>query len=140
MAAIYTNEGEADMQKVVIDQLGSNLKIGLYKANSSIGGGKTVILSNLTPCDFSGYASQPTTWDAGSLDANGKFVRGIATYTFTHNAGAVSNNVLGYYVWDATNGVLLWYEAFSAPIVMASNGDAIPITPAWYSGDCSLPL
>src|SRR6266705_2332942 len=123
MSAIYTKEGEALILNQYLAAIGANIKLGLYKALSGIGG-KDAILSNITACDFSGYAIQSTAWSTGTIDSAEKFVKDGGTYTFTRAAGATSNNVLGYYLVDITNSTLLFYEQFSAPIAMNTAGDA----------------
>lgn len=139
MSAYLTIEGQTQWMNQVISDLTTNLKIGLFKALAGAGG-KVAVLADITPCDFSGYAAQSTTWAAATVDGNQKSTRDGGTYTFTHNAGVTNNTVLGYYVWDDAHGVLLWQESFSAPILMNANGQTIPISPTMYSGDASTPL
>jgi hypothetical protein len=43
-------------------------------------------------------------------------------------------------VWDAGTNKLLFYEDFSAPIVMSASGNQIQVTPTWYQGDAGTPL
>lgn len=137
MSATYALEGQKDKLDDYIGGAGT-IKVGLYTANA--GSGKNTALSHLTAATFSGYATQTPSWATGTTDANLKYNRVGGTCTYTHNGGGTSNSVLGYYVWNDTTGKLLFFEAFGAPISMASNGDTITITPTWFEGDASTPL
>lgn len=141
MSATLTLTGQAEQLDLIISTVAAaNIKIGLYTARA--GSGKNTVLGDLTVATFSGYTAggYATSWAAGSTDANNKWTRVGATVTPTHNGGGTANTVLGYYIYDATTNVLWYYEDFSAPIAMSSNGNAIPITPTLYCGDASTPL
>lgn len=137
MSATYTLEGQKDKLDDYIGGAGT-IKVGLFITSTPTG--KNVALASIVAATFSGYATQTPSWAAGTTDANNKFNRVGGTCTYTHNGGGTSNSVLGYYVWNDTTSKLLFYEAFGAPISMASNGDTITITPTWYEGDASTPL
>jgi hypothetical protein len=141
MSATLTYEGQQEMLDLFISTVtNAAIKVRLYTAKT--GTGKNTALADFTEATFSGYTSggYVSTFAAGSVDANDKWARVGSTVTPTHNGGGTSNTVLGYYVVDTANGKCLFYEAFSAPISMSANGNAIPITPTWYMGDASTPL
>lgn len=139
MSATYANDGQKDMMDYLITNMGSNIRLGLYKAIAVTT--KAAHLTDITACDFSGYAPDTPTFAAGSTDGNNKYVRAAGTTTFAHNGGGTGNTVLGYYVWDNIGGGTLWFfEAFSAPITMNASGQTIPVQPTWYMGDCTTPL
>lgn len=138
MSAVFTLEGQKEILDQLISDLGSNCKLGLYKARS--GTGKNVAYSDLTLADFSGYAVTTPTWATGTTDGNNKYNRVGTTSTFTHNGGGTSNTIIGYCVYDSATSKLLFYEDFGAPVSMSASGNTITVTPTWYLGDASTPL
>ena len=78
-----------------------------------------------------GYASKTltkTSWvtTAGAAGLPATSVYAQQTWTFTAGTAVT---VYGYYVLDATTGLLLWAEAFTSPKVVQFAGDQILLTP-----------
>jgi len=105
-------------------------KMGLYK--TQIVPSRDTTLSDLTPCDFAGYAlSAAITWDVPFLDVNdvatvlGSMVSFVAGSTPPLNP----QSVYGYYIVDAAGTDLLALEAFDAPRGISAPGNTIAIVP-----------
>lgn len=96
--------------------------------------------NNITPSDtdtagtytvatFTGYADIGLTgasWNAASAGS----IAYSAQQTFT-SSGVVSNSIYGYYIIQASSGILMWSERdASAPFTVANIGDAVKLTPA----------
>lgn len=78
-----------------------------------------------------GYALKTltkTSWVtiAGATGAPATSAYPQQTWTFTAGTPVT---VYGYFVVDATTGLLLWAEAFTSPKVVQNTGDQIIITP-----------
>ena len=88
------------------------------------------LVANFTEATFSGYAAQtvPNFGSPSTVSNKAKIVAASAC-VFSHNGGGTSNTVYGYYFTDSTGVSLILAERFAAPIVMASSGDTISITP-----------
>jgi hypothetical protein len=99
-----------------------------------------LFINNITPSDtdttatytvagFPGYANIALTgasWNAASAGA----IAYSASQTFTCS-GVSTDDVYGYYVVQATSGILLWSERdASAPFLVRNSGDAVRLTPA----------
>jgi hypothetical protein len=96
--------------------------------------------NNITPSDtdtagtyteatFTGYAAINLTgssWNAATAGT----ITYSAQQTFTASGSAVSNSIYGYYIVQATSGILMWSERdASAPFTVANTGDAVKLTP-----------
>lgn len=82
--------------------------------------------ADFTESAFSGYTAQSGS-PAGPVNLpSGLGVGMTADALFTRNSGATSENVLGYYVTDA-NDNLIMAEYFDAPIPMENAGDFISL-------------
>lgn len=66
-------------------------------------------------------------WSIATSSSVGTATYAAQTWTFDGTGGSAT--VYGYFVTDATSGVLLWAERFSASKTAANNGDVIIITP-----------
>lgn len=90
----------------------------------------TLLAAGFTEMSTLGYAAKTLTKTSWTVAQSGAFV-GSGTYaqqTWTFTAGSAVT-VYGYFVTDATSGLLLWFEAFAASKVIQNNGDQIIITP-----------
>lgn len=91
----------------------------------------TLVAAGFTEMSTHGYAAKSlikTNWVVSpNAGAPASAVYAQQTWAFTA-AAAVS--VFGYYITDATTGLLLWFEEFAAPKIVANAGDQIIITPA----------
>lgn len=90
-----------------------------------------LIASNFTEMSTHGYAAKTLTKTSWTITPNAGAAASAAyaaqTWTFT---AATAVTVYGYYVIDATSGLLLWFEEFTTPKVVENTGDQIIITPA----------
>lgn len=89
----------------------------------------TDVVGDYTVANFSGYPGDVNpTWGTPFVNGDGKGETDGTPITYTHNGGGTSNNIYGIYFVTA-GGVLVFADKFSAPIVMASNGDTFTYTP-----------
>ena len=70
-----------------------------------------------------------TSWVTTAGATGNPAVSAYAQQSWTFTAGTAVT-VYGYYVVDATTGLLLWAEAFTSPKVVQNAGDQILITPS----------
>lgn len=78
-----------------------------------------------------GYAAKTLNKGNWSIAQNGGVAQAsYAAQTWTFTAGTAVT-VYGYFVVDATTGVLLWSEAFSSGKIIQYTGDQIIITPVF---------
>lgn len=116
----------------IVDQLragwNGQLEVGLFK-NDFIPRWD-MIMSNLTPCNFSGYGGlQVTTGWSAAVMAGKRVITLAGQLTWEHDGGANQNWVFGYYVKDHA-GNLLWAERFCPKEKrMAGAGDSIKVKP-----------
>jgi hypothetical protein len=96
------------------------------------------VVADLTETTGGGYASKSLTgssWtigDDGVDDALASYAE--QTWTFTGTVGG-TGIIYGYYVIQATSGLLLYAERLSSSYTPAVNGDALAITPKIRFGD-----
>jgi len=92
----------------------------------------TLVAAGFTEMSTHGYAEKvltKTSWvTTPNAGAAASSVYATQTWTFTAAAAVL---VYGYYVLDATSGLLLWFEKFAAAKTVENNGDQIIITPAF---------
>lgn len=75
--------------------------------------------------DFSGYAAKTAVdMDGPLVDDSGRVKLISPNQLFTHNGGGTANTIYGYYVTNAGNTVLEFWEKFETPQAMVNNGDA----------------
>lgn len=89
----------------------------------------TLLAAGFTEMSTLSYAAKTltkTSWVVAQSGAVGSSTYAQQTWTFTAGAGVT---VYGYFVTDATSGLLLWFEAFAVSKVIQNNGDQIIITP-----------
>lgn len=128
MATIYPNVGAMQLAAVQRTALASAV-LHLYQAISQPLNAGTV-LGNLTEADYSGYAAKTvTSWLAPYLDpAGGASIQsGTQQFQFVTPVGdPVTNTVLGFYLQDADDNLIL-VGSFDGSVPMAAPGDAIPL-------------
>lgn len=96
------------------------------------------VVGDFTETSGGGYASKALTGssytigDDGVDDALASYAE--QTWTFT---GVVSGTgiVYGYYIVQATSGLLMWCERFASSFTPAVNGDALALTVKLRLGD-----
>jgi hypothetical protein len=127
MALLVPDVGENLVLEMIVNKTAAqNLVLKLFQSNTTPAEGDTA--GTYTEATFSGYSSATltgTSWGAASGSIS------YAQQTFTHNGGATSNSIYGYYMTQTTSGILLLAERDgSAPFTLANNGDNVKITPA----------
>jgi hypothetical protein len=127
MALNFPDVGENLVLDMIVNKTAAqNLVLKLFKSNTTPAESDTA--ATYTEADFSGYAAITLTgssWVAASSGSNS-----YAQQTFTHNGGATSNSIYGYFVVQLTSGILLYSERDgSAPFTLANNGDNVKIAP-----------
>lgn len=89
----------------------------------------TDINANYTEATFNGYAAVALgIWNAAFINGSAQGEIDAPAVTFTHTVGATTNTIYGAYVTDNA-GDVIYAEKFTAPIIMASNGDSFTYTP-----------
>lgn len=104
-----------------------NQILRLYTNNVTIGDAS--VAADFTEMSTLGYASKTlnkASWTIAS--SNNVGTASYAQQTWTFSAGSAVT-IYGYYVTDATSGLLLWAEAFALPKVAQYAGDQVLITP-----------
>lgn len=105
----------------------------LYKlyTNNVVSTDDTLVAAGFTEMSTLGYAAKSITKTSWVVAQNA--LVGTGTYaqqTWTFTAGTPVT-VYGYFVIDATSGLLLWFEPFAASKVIQNAGDQILITPTF---------
>lgn len=91
--------------------------------------GDATIASDLTEMSTLGYAAKTLAKGSWSVvTTNNVATASYAAQTWSFSAGSPVT-VQGYFVVDATSGLLLWAEAFTTAKVVQYAGDQITITP-----------
>lgn len=128
MALLVPDVGEAKMLEAIINKTApENLVLRLFTNNITPAEGD--VAGSYTEASGNGYGALTLTganWtvatNAGTTEAAGA----QQTFTFTGALG----NVYGYYLTQATSGVLMWAERFAdGPYNIVNNGDQIKVTP-----------
>lgn len=104
-----------------------NLVLRLFSNN--ITPSDTDTAGTYTEATFAGYAGITLTGASWGAASGGTITYG-SQQTFTRSSTGTTENIYGYYVTQATSGLLVWSERDgSAPFPVTNNGDAIKITP-----------
>ncbi len=93
--------------------------------------GDTDVASTYTEMTGQGYSAKTLTkgnWSVVSSNGVGTATYAAQTWTFS---GGTAVTAYGYYIVDATSGLLLWAEPFGTAKVIQNVGDQIIITPAF---------
>ena len=126
MALLVPNTGESLVVGMIVNKTApENLVLKLFKSNTTPAEGDTA--ATYTEADFTGYSSATLTGASWTVTAD---TAAYAQQSFTSSATQTLQNVYGYYLVQATSGVLIWAERFSdAPYAISNNGDVIRVTP-----------
>lgn len=129
MALLVPNVGEERMLKALLNHTApENLTLKLFKSNTTPVEGDTA--GTYTEADFTGYSAVTLTGSSWSVAAGDPSFATYAQQTFSSSAGGQNQSVYGYFVVQATSGILMWAERFSdGPYVIVNNGDQIKVTP-----------
>lgn len=103
-----------------------NLVLKLFTSNTTPADTDTA--ATYTEATFTGYAAITLTGSSWGAASGGSI--SYAQQTFTSTAAQATQNVYGYYMVQATSGLLVYSERFSdGPYGITNNGDNIKITP-----------
>lgn len=93
---------------------------------------KGSVVGDFTEANFSGYAGgQVLTGWSGPAISGGRAFSNATTLVWTHNGGATSNLIYGYYVVDGSN-VVWWAERNPAgPVTLSTNGQQLQVAPQY---------
>jgi len=127
MALVVPDTGENLALEMVVNKTAAqNLVLKLFQSNTTPAEGDTA--GTYTEATFSGYSSITLTGASWGAASGGSIA--YAQQTFTHNGGATSNSIYGYYMIQTTSGTLFLAERDgAAPFTLANNGDNVKITP-----------
>ena len=127
MALVVPDTGENLALEMVVNKTAAqNLVLKLFQSNTTPAEGDTA--GTYTEATFSGYSAITLTGASWGAASGGSIA--YAQQTFTHNGGATSNSIYGYYMIQLTSGTLFLAERDgSAPFTLANNGDNVKITP-----------
>lgn len=127
MALNVPDVGENRILETIVNKTAAeNPVLKLFKNNITPSDTDTHL--TYTEATFPGYASITLTGASWNAAASGLIVFG-AQQTFTCS-GTATDDIYGYYVVQATSGILLWAERDgAAPAAIRNSGDKIQITP-----------
>lgn len=124
-------EGSAD------DNLRSDFEGGSVKLfSNNFTPARSSVEADFTEASFSGYSAASISSSVDATDASVGHVITTSTFAFTHNGGATSETIYGWYMVSSeatktdgsTTTEVIAYERFATPIDMNVNGDRIEIT------------
>lgn len=129
MTLLVPNVGEGRMLAHILNKVApENQLLKLFKNN--ITPAETDTHTTYTAADFTGYGDASLTGANWSITEGDPTFAAYAQQTFTSSAGSQNQPVYGYFVTQATSGILLWAERFTdGPYTIVNNGDAIKVTP-----------
>lgn len=128
MALLVPDTGENLALEMVVNKTAAqNLVLKLFQSNTTPAEGDTAV--TYTEATFSGYSAATLTGASWGAASGGTIA--YAQQTFTHNGGATSNSIYGYFMVQTTSGTLFLAERdAAAPFTLQNNGDNVKITPS----------
>lgn len=129
MTLVLPNVGEGIALKALVNHTAAeNLSLRLYKNN--ITPAETDVASTYTVADFTGYGNKALTGSSWTVTEGAPSDAAYAQQTFASTADQTAQSVYGYYLVQASSGLLVWSERFTnGPYSIANNGDEIRVTP-----------
>ena len=129
MAVVVSNVSEILVLKNYLNNTApQDQLLKLYKNDITPGEGDTA--GTFTEATYTGYSSSAlggANWAFTS--GNPSFAQYNVTLFFTSTANQTAQAVYGFYVVQASSGILMWAERFdTGPFSIALNGDDIQIT------------
>lgn len=130
MTLLVPNTGEVLALKAFLNHTaGESPKLKLYSSNTTPA--ETDTDATYTEATFAGYAAITLTGSSWTVTGGAPTSASYAQQTFTRSSTGATENQYGYFVVQATAGVLMWAERFSdGPYAVTNNGDNVKITPA----------
>lgn len=126
MALNFPDTGENLVLEMLVNKTApQNLVLKLYSNNVTPAEGDTA--GTYTECTFTGYSAITLTGTSWGAASGGSIAYAQQTFTCS---GAGSENCYGYFVVQATSGMLVYSErGTGVPFVITTIGDNIKITP-----------
>jgi hypothetical protein len=127
LALVIPNVGESVMLQNLLNKTApQNMVLKLYTNN--VTPGPTDTAGTYTEAAGSGYAALTLTGSSWGMSAGNPTIAAYAQQTWTFTG--VVGNIYGYFVVQATSGILMWAEKFSdGPYNIQNNGDQVKVTP-----------
>lgn len=136
MALLVPNASEITMLKCILNHTAAqDQTLKLYKSATTPA--ETDTAATYTVSDFSGYSDASITGTSWNFtEGGGSPTYSYADYeqqTFTADAGSQNQDQYGYYVIQASSGLLLWAEEFTdGPYNVNNNGDNVKVTMTFW--------
>ena len=123
------NVGEVKMLENVLNKTApENQILKLFRSNTTPA--DTDTHTTYTEATFTGYTAITLTGTNWTVTSGDPTEAAYAQQTFASTAGSQNQSIYGYYVTQASSGVLMWAERFTdGPYTIVNNGDEIRITP-----------
>ncbi len=131
MAFAFVNTGRKIVTEAFINKTATqNLSLRLFTNN--ITPADTTVATDLVQATFTGYAAATlngATW--GAANTGRPSVSSYPIQTFTSSVTQATQQIYGYYIVQATSGILLGLERFvDAPIPITNLNDFVTVTPS----------
>jgi hypothetical protein len=128
------NVGEGKMLEHVLNKTApENLVLRLFQ--NDVTPADTDVAGTYTEATFTGYSAITLTGSGWTVTTGAPSEAVYAQQSFTSTAGSQNQTVYGYYVTQATSGVLMWSERFGTSYTIQNNGDTIKVTPKFTAAD-----
>lgn len=130
MPLLVPNVGEEVMLRNITNNTSpQNLILRLYSSNTTPA--EADVATTYTQATFTGYAAATLTGASWTFTVGAVTYATYAQQTFTSSAvQGATQSIYGYYLTQASSGILMWAERFSdGPYPITNNGDSIRITP-----------
>lgn len=135
MAIVVPNASEQLALKNILNYTSpQDQLLKLFCSNTTPSG--STVAGDFTEATGGGYSSKSLTGTSWTITTNAsneaEATYAAQTFTFT---GALTTNttIYGYYVVQASSGLLMWAERFASTFTPAVNGDALTFTPKYQA-------
>lgn len=129
MAGVLVNQGEDIFLKAGVNKTaGQNLILKLYKNN--VTPAESDVEGGYTEATFTGYSAVTLTGASWTATPGAPSQVTYAQQSFTSSADQTTESIYGYFLVQASSGLLVAAERFSdGPYPISFNGDIIKVTP-----------
>ena len=131
MTLVIPDQGEEALIDLILS-VGYTLRLFKNDVTDGLSAAQIEALTeaDFTEADFTGYSAKALTGGSWVVASGDPCAGEYALQGFTASADQSAQIVYGYYVTlTAGGGELRWFEEFSAPVTVQSNGDTIRVTP-----------
>ncbi len=127
MALNVPDVGENVILEALVNKTAAqNLVLKLYSNNITPADSDTA--GTYTECTFAGYSAITLTGSSWGAASGGTIA--FAQQTFTRSSTGASENVYGYFIVQASSGILVWSERDPAgPFAITNAGETVKVTP-----------